>query len=118
MRPFQQSTGITGRELEQLNEHVSEELETMDQIAPADSDGNHLSLGNSTMHTMEMLPPGTIEPMSGGPEFKDPPVSQAQRRAMYAAAEGHSTLGIPQKVGKEFTKNDHAHNLPERKGKK
>lgn len=32
----------------------------------------------------------------------DPPVSEAQRRAMYAAAGGHSTLGIPKKVGEEF----------------
>lgn len=32
----------------------------------------------------------------------DPPVSEAQRRAMYAAASGHSTLGIPKKVGEEF----------------
>lgn len=31
-----------------------------------------------------------------------PVVSEAQRRAMYAAKEGHSTLGIPQKVGAEF----------------
>lgn len=31
-----------------------------------------------------------------------PPVSEAQRRAMFAAAEGHSTLDIPQKVGREF----------------
>ena len=32
----------------------------------------------------------------------DPPVSEAQRRAMYAAAEGKSNLGIPKKVGEEF----------------
>lgn len=32
----------------------------------------------------------------------DPPVSEAQRRAMWAAAKGKSTLGIPQEVGKEF----------------
>lgn len=31
-----------------------------------------------------------------------PPVSEAQRRAMFAAAEGHGTLGIPKKVGEEF----------------
>lgn len=31
-----------------------------------------------------------------------PVVSEAQRRAMYAAKEGHSTLGIPQKVGADF----------------
>jgi hypothetical protein len=32
----------------------------------------------------------------------DPPVSEAQRRAMHAAAEGRSNLGIPKKVGEEF----------------
>lgn len=31
-----------------------------------------------------------------------PPKSEKQRRAMYAAAAGKSTLGIPQSVGKEF----------------
>jgi len=44
-----------------------------------------------------------------------PPVSQAQRRAMYAAAEGNSNIGIPASVGKEFIADDHAKNLPERK---
>ncbi len=33
-----------------------------------------------------------------------PMQSKAQERAMYAAAEGKSTLGIPKKVGKEFVK--------------
>jgi hypothetical protein len=32
-----------------------------------------------------------------------PAVSKAQARAMYAAASGNSTIGIPQSVGKEFT---------------
>ena len=36
----------------------------------------------------------------------DPPVSEAQRRAMWAAKEGHSTLGIPKKVGEEFVGKD------------
>lgn len=31
-----------------------------------------------------------------------PAVSEAQRRAMEAAAHGHSTLGIPAKVGRDF----------------
>lgn len=35
-----------------------------------------------------------------------PPVSEKQRRAMYAAAEGHSNLGIPQSVGREFIAKD------------
>lgn len=43
-----------------------------------------------------------------------PPVSQKQRAAMYAAAEGRSTLGIPQKVGKEFTAADKPGKLPTR----
>lgn len=36
----------------------------------------------------------------------DPAVSERQRRAMFAAAEGHSNLGIPQNVGKEFVGKD------------
>lgn len=35
-----------------------------------------------------------------------PPVSEQQRKAMWAAAEGHSNLGIPENVGKEFVKAD------------
>lgn len=33
-----------------------------------------------------------------------PYTSKAQQAAMYAAASGKSTLGIPKKVGKEFVK--------------
>ena len=36
----------------------------------------------------------------------DAPVSESQRRAMYAAAEGKSNLGIPKSVGKEFIAAD------------
>lgn len=36
----------------------------------------------------------------------DKSVSEAQHQAMAAAAEGHSTLGIPEKVGKEFVSKD------------
>lgn len=35
-----------------------------------------------------------------------PSVSQAQNRAMHAAAEGNSTLGIPKSVGQEFVSAD------------
>jgi hypothetical protein len=35
-----------------------------------------------------------------------PSVSSKQHRAMEAAAHGHSTLGIPKNVGKEFAKAD------------
>lgn len=41
-----------------------------------------------------------------------PPVSQAQRRAMAAAAHGNSTIGIPAKVGKEFMAADKGGKLP------
>ena len=44
-----------------------------------------------------------------------PPKSQAQRRAMRAAAAGKSTLGIPKKVGKEFSQSDPGGKLPKRK---
>lgn len=45
-----------------------------------------------------------------------PYVSSAQRAAMYAAAAGKSTLGIPEKVGKDFVAAGPASKkLPQRK---
>lgn len=41
-----------------------------------------------------------------------PPTSRAQQKAMYAAAEGKSKLGIPQSVGKEFTQAPQPKGLP------
>lgn len=42
--------------------------------------------------------------------------SKAQQKAMYAASEGKSTLGIPKKVAKEFIKAGPAKkNLPAKK---
>ena len=35
-----------------------------------------------------------------------PSVSEKQRKAMQAAAHGKSTIGIPEKVGKEFAAAD------------
>ncbi len=49
-----------------------------------------------------------------------PVVSQAQSRAMHAAEEGHSTLGIPQSVGADFVAASHGMKvsaLPKRVGK-
>ena len=43
-----------------------------------------------------------------------PPKSEAQRRAMRAAASGNSTLGIPASVGKEFDAADKGGKLPKR----
>lgn len=37
----------------------------------------------------------------------DPPVSEAQRKAMFAAKEGKSTLGIPKSVGEKFVGKGH-----------
>lgn len=41
-----------------------------------------------------------------------PDVSEAQQRAMYAAKEGRSTLGIPQSVGADFIAADKAAGNP------
>jgi len=35
-----------------------------------------------------------------------PSVSRAQQKAMFAAASGHSTLGIPKSVGQDFASAD------------
>ena len=47
-----------------------------------------------------------------------PPRSEAQRRAMRAAAAGKSTLGIPKKIGKEFSAADRGGKLPKKVKKK
>ena len=48
-----------------------------------------------------------------------PVVSEAQRRAMYAAKEGKSTLGIPKSVGADFIAATPAGTkLPEKVSKK
>ena len=40
--------------------------------------------------------------------------SEAQRRAMYSAAKGNSSIGIPKKVGREFVSADKPGKLPEK----
>lgn len=45
-----------------------------------------------------------------------PPVSQAQRRLMHAAAEGKSKK-VSKKVGKEYVNADKGGKLPEKKHK-
>ena len=47
-----------------------------------------------------------------------PPVSQAQRKAMHAAASGNSTIGIPKSVGKDFSDADKGGKLPMKAKKK
>ena len=51
-------------------------------------------------------------------ETKMPMKSKAQNRAMHAAAQGKSNLGIPKKVAKEFVSAQHGKSLkglPEKK---
>jgi hypothetical protein len=45
-----------------------------------------------------------------------PMQSEAQRKAMHAAAEGTSTVGIPKKVAKEFVAADQGGKLPKTVG--
>ena len=47
-----------------------------------------------------------------------PPRSEAQRKAMRAAASGKSTLGIPKSVGEDFSESDPGGKLPKRKKRK
>lgn len=61
--------------------------------------------------TAERLPEGVIRPIPGATEAIDPAVSQAQNRAMHAAAEGRSTLGIPKSVGQDFVDATHGHKV-------
>lgn len=49
---------------------------------------------------------------------KMPMKSEAQRRAMYAAASGHGNLGIPKKVAKEYVAHDKGGKLPQKVAKK
>jgi len=56
----------------------------------------------------EIVPP--VDPANGmdPAQADDESVSEAQRRAMEAAAHGRSTIGIPKSVGKEFARADEA----------
>lgn len=76
---------------------------------PKDNDGGKHAYGRlgagaggsvaSTMPKGMTWPAGSKD---AAPLATDPPVSEAQRRAMFAAAQGNSALGIPKKVGEEF----------------
>ena len=61
---------------------------------------------------MIAAPPARIGKTTGSKPV--PPVSQAQRGAMRAAAAGNSSVGIPVKVGREFSKADKGGKLPPR----
>lgn len=59
-----------------------------------------------------LVPMAMDDDMSDMGMTGDPPVSESQRKAMFAAKSGNSTLGIPQKVGAEFAKADPGGKLP------
>lgn len=61
-------------------------------------------------------PPEPLHPGVAAMMATDPPTSESQRKAMWAAASGHSTLGIPASVGREFAEADPGGKLPEKKG--
>lgn len=110
--------GITGRDLERGDTDIANPPDCHD-IFPNDSDGSSLSLGPTYADTVARMPQGVINTHGGyNDPGVDPPVSEAQRRAMRAAAAGHSKIGIPRSVGREFSNADPGGKLPERKGKK
>ncbi|MGL4756314.1 MAG: DUF1073 domain-containing protein [Aeromonadaceae bacterium] len=55
---------------------------------------------------LDIVQPGMFDNPDQEHEAEDKSVSEAQRRAMEAAAHGKSTLGIPKDVGEEFVSKD------------
>lgn len=55
---------------------------------------------------LEIVEPGLFDEGEPDAEAMDKSVSEAQHRAMEAAARGESNLGIPESVGKEFVEKD------------
>lgn len=105
--------GLTGRDFEKLDNLNPGRV---DKAWPADSQGNKESLPPVSIIN-DKMPKGHFMTVPGGAEIVDPVVSEAQRRAMYAASQGKSRLGISRKVGEEFIASSHGvTNLPERVG--
>jgi hypothetical protein len=71
----------------------------------------YMAAGNPN-HAMNTVSANNMAARAQSGVATDPPVSQAQRAAMHAAAEGHSTLGIPKSVGQEFSSADPGGHLP------
>lgn len=121
LKPYQGHTGMTGDELDEMDADFSEgNLKRLDDTWPVDASGAKLSLGHSPLHEQTEMGEGTINMETGvNDPAQDPVVSQAQRRAMYAAKEGKSKLGIPKSVGAEMIEKSHGiTGLPERSHKK
>jgi hypothetical protein len=109
---FAASDGEVHQAFRQANQHsrVSEPHHTQPVPYMAGMNPNHpangmptLSANNYASHAQSGIAPGMTS---------DPPVSQAQRAAMHAAAEGHGNIGIPPSVGREFSNADPGGKLP------
>jgi hypothetical protein len=60
------------------------------------------------------VPKGQVEVCCKEEALEKPPVSEAQRKAMWVAASGKSELGIPKSVGKDYADKDPGGKLPEK----
>jgi len=75
--------------------------EVRDRLAK-DPNSGYQGLDTDAVIVPPTEPTGETDPAAAG----DKSVSEAQHKAMEAAAHGHSTLGIPAKVGKEYVAKD------------
>lgn len=75
-----------------------------------------IGVDSSSLEWMQEL--SKSDDLAKATPLSKPPTSEAQRRAMGAAASGHSTLGIPKKVGEEFIEKDPGGKLPKKQTKK
>jgi hypothetical protein len=99
------SDGETHQAFRQANERSSRSEPEHSQPVP-------YMAGNNPNHAGNTVSANTHAARQQSGIATDPPVSQAQRAAMHAAAEGHSTIGIPSSVGKEFSNADPGGKLP------
>jgi hypothetical protein len=95
-------------------ESATELQRMLKQTQEAFTHAQHPELKAKLQKTIDALKK-QIQEAGGDDLATDPPVSQAQRRAMFAAKAGKSNIGIPQKVGAEFAKADPGGKLPARK---
>jgi hypothetical protein len=97
---------LTANCLERYREYARDQKPSRDQFGRETPTGFHSSRDQAGVPASAYSGGGGAMPadqFSPSPSVAtDPPVSEPQARAMYAAAFGHSDLGIPKSVGKEF----------------
>lgn len=106
MKATREKIEVFERELQGLRER-----ELKKAVIPSHIHNEGVSAGAG----VEDIPAGKMG--KAAQPLSKPPVSQAQRAAMGAAAGGHSTLGIPKGVGKEFIDADKGGKLPHKVAK-